>query len=296
MDCVRPLSQEYKPKEFEPRILEFWRKERIYEKIRENSKDKPVFYFLDGPPYPSSDTPHVGTLWNKILKDAIIRFKRARGYSVVDRPGYDCHGLPIEVKVEQELGFTSKKDIESFGVDKFVQRCRDFALRNASSMTRHFEEFGVSMAWNDPYLTLSSSYVQSAWWLIKRAEEEGLLERGVKVVHWCPRCETTLADYEVTEYRDLTDPSIYVKFPVKNNPGRYLLVWTTTPWTLPANVAIMANPNLRYVWVDVNGDILLLSRSRLEEVMGEAGVGYYRVVSEVEGKDLKDLEYLHPLA
>lgn len=295
MDYIRPLSQEYKPKEFEPKILEFWGKERIYEKIRENLKDRPVFYFLDGPPYPSSDTPHVGTLWNKVLKDAIIRFKRARGYSVVDRPGYDCHGLPIEVKVEQELGFTSKKDIESFGVDKFVQKCRDFALRNAFSMTRHFEQFGVSMAWDDPYLTLSPSYVQSAWWLIKRAEEERLLERGVKVVHWCPRCETTLADYEVNEYRDLTDPSIYVKFPVKNNPGRYLLVWTTTPWTLPANVAIMANPNLKYVWVDANGDLLLLSRSRLEEVMDEAGVSHYRVVSEVEGKDLKYLEYLHPL-
>lgn len=296
MDYIRPLSQEYRPKEFEPKVLEFWRRERIYEKIREKLKDKPVFYFLDGPPYPSSDTPHVGTLWNKVLKDAIIRFKRARGYNVVDRPGYDCHGLPIEVKVEQELGFTSKKGIESFGVDRFVQKCKDFALRNAFSMTRHFEEFGVSMAWDEPYLTLDSSYVQSAWWLVKRAEEKGLLERGVKVVHWCPRCETTLADYEVTEYRDLVDPSIYVKFPVKGSPGRYLLVWTTTPWTLPANVAIMVNPNLKYVWVEVNGELLLLSSSRLKEVMDEAGVSCYRVVGEVEGRDLKGLEYLHPLA
>ena len=295
MGHVRSLRQGYKPRELEPEILRYWRDRRIYEKVREMLRGKPKFYFLDGPPYPSSDTPHIGTLWNKILKDAIVRFWRARGRYVHDKPGYDCHGLPIEVKVEQQLGFSTKKEIEEFGVEKFVEKCKEFALRNVESMTRHFEDFGVSLKWDEPYLTLDPAYMQAAWWLVKRADELGLLERGVKVVHWCPRCETTLADYEVSEYRTITDPSIYVKFPVKGRSGEYLLVWTTTPWTLPANVAVMAHPELEYVWVEVNGEKLLIASSRLEAVMAEAGVDSYRVLARVKGEDLEGLEYIHPL-
>lgn len=295
MAPVRSISQEYRPKDYEPRVLEFWERERIYERIREASRGRPKFYFLDGPPYPSSDTPHIGTLWNKVLKDAVIRYRRARGFDVWDKPGYDCHGLPIEVKVEKLLGFKSKKDIEEYGIDRFVGKCKEFALRNVEGMTRHFREFGVSMDWEHPYLTLRNEYIESAWWLVKKAEEKGLLEKGVKVVHWCPRCETTLADYEVTEYRVLEDPSIYVKFPVKGRPGHYLLIWTTTPWTLPANVAVMANPGFEYVWVDVGGEKLLLARERLEAVMKEAGVEEYKVVGSVRGEELEGLEYVPPL-
>lgn len=295
MGGVRPLPQGYKPREYEPEILEYWREARIYEKLRRISRDKPKFYFLDGPPYPSSDTPHIGTVWNKVLKDAVIRFWRARGYWVNDQPGYDCHGLPIEVKVEQKLGFSSKKDIEEYGVDKFVEKCREFALSNVESMTRHFEEFGVSMDWDKPYLTLTPEYVQAAWWLVKKADERGLLERGVKVVHWCPRCETTLADYEVSEYAMLTDPSIYVKFPLKERRDHYLLIWTTTPWTLPANVAVMVHPDLEYAWVEAGGERLLIAKSRVEAVMKEAGIREFKVVSIVKGRELEGLEYVHPL-
>jgi len=295
MGVVRSISQEYRPKEYEREILEFWERERIYEKIREESRGRPKFYFLDGPPYPSSDTPHIGTIWDKVLKDAVIRFRRARGHYVWDKPGYDCHGLPIEVKVEKILGFRSKKEIEEYGIDRFVEKCREFALRNVEGMTRHFRDFGVSMDWDNPYLTLKNEYIESAWWLVKKADEKGLLEKGVKVVHWCPRCETTLADYEVTEYRELEDPSIYVKLPLRDRPGHYLLVWTTTPWTLPANVAVMAHPELEYVWVEVGGERLLLARERLEEVMGEAGVEEYRVVGSVKGRELEGLRYVPPL-
>lgn len=295
LTCVRPLEQEYRPKILEKAILDFWKENRVYERIRESLSRGVKFYFLDGPPYPSSDTPHIGTLWNKILKDVIVRYRRARGYYVVDKPGYDCHGLPIEVKVEQELGFKTKKDIEKYGVNRFVEKCKEFALRNANSMTRWFEEFGVSLDWDRPYMTLDPMYVQSAWWLVKRADEEGLLERGLKVVHWCPRCETALADYEVTEYRIITDPSIYVKFPVEGRPGYYLLIWTTTPWTLPANVAVMAHPDLEYVWVEVRGEKLLVAKPRLEAVMREAGVNDYTVVSSLKGRELENLKYKHPL-
>lgn len=293
---VRALPQEFKPKEYERRVLEYWESERIYEKHRDTLKGGPKFYFLDGPPYTSADTPHIGTLWNKILKDVIVRVRRMQGSAVIDTPGYDCHGLPIEVKIEQELGFKSKKDIETYGIDKFVNRCREFAIGNAQSMSEWFKEFGVSLRWEKPYMTLDPEYIQSAWWLVKRAEEQGLLERGLKVVHWCPRCETALADYEVTEYRELVDPSIYVKFPVKGKTNEYLLVWTTTPWTLPANVGVMAHPDLEYVWVEVGGERLLLAASRLNVVMKEAGVTEFKVVDRVKGKELFGLEYEHPLA
>ncbi len=295
MTRVGSLPQRYEPKKFEPEILRYWDEARVYEKLREKLRGRPKFYFLDGPPYPSSDTPHIGTVWNKVLKDSVIRFWRMRGYDVNDQPGYDCHGLPIEVKVEQKLGFRSKKDIEEYGVDKFVRACEEFALSNVRAMTEHFKNFGVSMDWERPYLTLTPEYIQAAWWLIKCAEERGLLERGVKVVHWCPRCETTLADYEVSEYRMLTDPSIYVKFPVKGRKGEYILIWTTTPWTLPANVAVMAHPDFDYVWVEVDAEKLLIAKERLEAVMAEAGVKEYRVVATVKGRELEGLEYEPPL-
>lgn len=292
---VRALGQEFRPKEYEQRVIELWRSEKLYDRIRETLKDRPKFYFLDGPPYTSADVPHIGTLWNKILKDAIVRFRRMQGLNVIDTPGYDCHGLPIEVIIEQELGFKSKKDIESFGIDRFVEKCRNLALRNAASMSKWFEEFGISLRWDRPYMTLTPNYVQSAWWLVKRAEDQGLLERGLKVVHWCPRCETALSDYEVAEYRELTDPSIYVKFPLKGKPNEFLLIWTTTPWTLPANVAVMAHPDFEYVWIEVGGERLLLAEPRLEAVMQEIGVSEFKVLSKARGRELLGLEYEHPL-
>ncbi|MEZ0346641.1 MAG: isoleucine--tRNA ligase [Infirmifilum sp.] len=295
MSRVRPLTQEFNPKKYEVEVLDYWYKGKVYDVIRDQSRGKPKFYFLDGPPYASSGTPHVGTLWNKILKDAVIRFYRAKGYSVHDQPGYDCHGLPIEVQIEKRLGFKTKKDIEDFGVEKFIRECKRFVSENIASLNSFFREFGVSMDWDNPYRTMDDDYIEGAWWLVKKADEAGLLDYGLKVVHWCPRCETTLADYEVTEYTELEDPSIYVKFPLLEEEKKFILVWTTTPWTLPANVAVMANPNLDYVWVDIGGEQLLLAKDRVDEVMKEVGVKDYRVISAVKGKDLEGLQYAHPL-
>ncbi|MGB9709172.1 isoleucine--tRNA ligase [Infirmifilum uzonense] len=296
MGIVRALSQEFNPKKYEGEILNYWYENKIYDLIRGKARGKPKFYFLDGPPYASSGVPHVGTLWNKVLKDAVIRYYRALGYSVNDQPGYDCHGLPIEVQIERRLGFKSKKDIEDYGVDRFIEECKGFVKQNISSLNSYFKEFGVSMDWERPYTTMDARYIEGAWWLVKKAEEKRLLDYGLKVVHWCPRCETTLADYEVTEYTELEDPSIYVKFPVANEKNRYILIWTTTPWTLPANVAVMANPKLVYVWVEVRGDILLIAKDRLEAVLKEAGITEYKVLEEVKGVELEGLRYLHPLA
>lgn len=295
MHKMRRLWRKFDPKSYEPEILKYWEEEKIYEKLRELRSRANKFHFLDGPPYPSSDTPHPGTVWNKIIKDAIVRFKRGEGFSVLDKPGWDTHGLPIEVMTEKTLGFSSKKDIESFGIDKFVEMCRELASRNIESMTRHFKEFGVSLDWNSPYRTYDKEYIESAWWGLKKIWEGGRLYQGERAVHWCPRCETVLSDYEVSEsYRDMMDPSIFVKFKVVGR-DEYLVIWTTTPWTLPANVAVMVHPEERYVRVRTSEGVLIMAEKRLEHVLKESGLREYEILEEFQGRAIEGLKYEHPL-
>ncbi len=260
------------------------------------SKRPKKFLFIDGPPYPSAPVPHIGTIWNKVIKDCILRFERLNGYRVYDQPGYDTHGLPIEVAVEKQLGITKKQEIvEKVGVDKFVSMCKDFALKNASSMTQNFVNVGVFMDWKNPYYTLDNKYISNSWALVKKAHERGLLERDVEVLHWCPRCETTLSDYEVSEYRDLEDPSIYVKFRVKNERNKYLVIWTTTPWTLPSNVFVMVNKDYDYADVQVGDEVYVIAEKRVKDVMKEAGIKEYKVLRVYKGSELIGLQYEHPL-
>lgn len=278
-------------------VKKFWAENNVYRLVRDKSRmNRRKFYFLDGPPYASAKSIHVGTAWNKVIKDVVLRYYRMRGYNVWDQPGFDTHGLPIEVKIEQKLGVSTKKDIvERVGVERFLNECKKFASENLEAMTEHFKEIGVFMDWENPYITFKKEYIESGWWLIKRAWEQGLLYEGYRVVHWCPRCETTLADYEVSEYRVVEDPSIYVKFKVKGEENTFLLVWTTTPWTLPANAFVMAHPDLDYVKVRVGEEAVILARQRLEKVMEEAGITDYEIISEFKGNELEGLEYTHPL-
>ncbi|MCD6488010.1 MAG: isoleucine--tRNA ligase [Desulfurococcales archaeon] len=296
MPVVGKLEGYYIPHDVEEWVKKFWRENKIYDLIKEeNSRKEKTFLFIDGPPYPSGDIPHIGTAWNKSLKDLILRFKRMQGYRVYDKPGYDCHGLPIEVKVEQRLGIRVKKEIEErVGVEKFIGECKKFALNNIKSMTRWFQELGVFMDWENPYLTLRDDYIEAGWWLIKKAYERGLVDNEYRVVYWCPRCSTTLAEYEI-EYHELEDPSIYVKFPIKGKDKEYLLIWTTTPWTLPSNMFVMAHPEAIYVKVRVGDETYVLAKARLEAVMKEAGIKDYKIIDEFPGKDLENLEYKNPL-
>lgn len=291
------LQGAYKPRDVEEAVLKYWDSVNVYNLVKErNRSGRRKFNFIDGPPYPSGDVPHIGTAWNKVLKDAVLRYRRMKGYRVFDKPGYDCHGLPIEVKVEQRLGIKVKKEIEErLGVEGFIEKCKKLALTNAEAMTRWFKELGVFMDWDNPYLTLKDEYIESVWWLIKKAHERGLLDEEYRVVHWCPRCSTTLAEYEL-EYHELEDPSIYVKFQVDGKPGEYLLIWTTTPWTLPANTFIMAHPDEDYVKIEVNGEKWILAKKRLEAVAGELGVRDYKVVEEFKGSRIIGVKYVHPLA
>jgi isoleucyl-tRNA synthetase len=278
----------------EDKILEFWRKEKIYEKLKKKLKNKRKFYFLDGPPYATGFI-HVGTAFNKVLKDCYLRFLRMLGFNAWDQPGYDCHGVPIEHKVEEKLGFRTKKDIEIFGVGKFIEECRKFATQYIDVMNKQFENLGVWMDWKNPYLTLTNEYIEGAWYTFKKAFEKGLLFKGSYPVHLCPRCQTVVA-YNEIEYAKVTDPSIYVKFKLKNKEKQYLLAWTTTPWTIPANVAIMVHPDFEYAKVKVGNETLIIAKDLVEKVMKEAGVKDYEIIEILKGKELKDLQYEHPLA
>lgn len=277
--------------------MKYWEENKIYERLKEYSRSREKKYiFIDGPPYTSSPVPHIGTVWNKVIKDSVLRFRRILGYEVYDRPGYDTHGLPIEVIMEKNLGIKNKSEIiEKVGVDVFVSKCKEFALANAKGLTEAFKNMGVFMDWENPYMTLEDTYISKAWNIFKKADELGLLEKGVDVLHWCPRCETTLADYEVSEYKDLEDPSIYVKFRVKGSQNRYLLIWTTTPWTIPANVFIMINKDYDYADVEVNGEVLVMALKRVEEIMKQTGVKNYKILRTYKGSELIGVSYEHPL-
>jgi len=274
-------------------ITDFWKRKKVYDKVKSVRKKGKKFYFLDGPPYATGSI-HIGTAQNKVLKDCHRRFLRMRGFDVWDQPGFDTHGLPIENKVEQKLGFKNKKEIEAFGVGKFVDECRSFATQHIGTMTQQFDNMGIWMDWKNPYLTLDNSYIEGAWLTFKRGFEEGLLYKGNYPVHVCPHCGTAVA-YNEIEHQKTRDPSLFVKFCVKGRENEYLIVWTTTPWTLPANVAIMANPEAEYVKVGVGGEVYILSSRLLVKVMETVGIKEYRILENVKGSDLKGLEYEHPM-
>jgi len=284
-------------KELESKVTKYWSENTIYEKLKEENKRREgKFLFIDGPPYPSAAVPHIGTIWNKVIKDCILRYERLDGKRVYDQPGYDTHGLPIEVATEKKFNIKNKQEIiDKIGIENFVNYCRNLALENVKAMTRNFKDVGVFMDWDRPYLTLNENYMSNSWLIIKRAHEKGLLKKGVSVLHWCPRCETTLSDYEVSEYRDLEDPSIYVKFKIKGESNRFLLIWTTTPWTIPSNVFVMINKDYEYADVKVGNEVYVIAKARVDKVMKEAGVDNYEILAEYKGEKLLELQYEHPL-
>lgn len=294
---VKEIAAYYDAVQVEKEVAKFWRDNDIYNSVRKLRRSGKRFFFLDGPPYTTGRI-HLGTAWNKILKDAILRYKSMKGYNLFDRAGWDMHGLPIEVKVESYLGFKSKKEIEEFGIDKFVSECKRFALEHMNTMTQQFQRLGAWLDWENPYMTVKNEYIEAAWWTLKRAWEQGLLEEGKRVVNWCPRCETAIADSEV-EYWDEEDPSIYVKFPVIGEENTYLVIWTTTPWTIPANLAVAAHPSFEYVKVRAikNGkeENLILASTLAEAVLKKGGYEHFEIVERMLGEDIAKLSYEHPL-
>ena len=295
---IKQAEKSYAPLEVERQVQEFWKRAKVYARTVAARSKGEDFFFVDGPPYTTGSI-HLGQVLNKTIKDAVVRWRRMLGFHVRDQPGYDMHGLPIEVQVEKSLGITNKKEIEELGIEQFVNTCRNFSLDLLKTMTEQFQALGVWMDWDNPYMTIRNEYIEGAWWTLKRAQERGMLYEALRSIQWCSRCETALADAEV-EYADETDPSIYVKFPLADRPSESLLIWTTTPWTLPANLAIAAHPDFRYAKVKlVHGEkteYLWLMESAVPTVMALAGVKRYEIVETKTGKELVGLEYVHPLA
>jgi len=190
---MRQVDENYSPVQLEKDIRMMWERTRTYEKVKKASESGKAYYILDGPPYTTGSI-HIGTAWNKVLKDCVLRFRRMQGLNVRDQPGYDMHGLPIEVKVEQSMNIKSKKEIEEQGMERFVETCREFALKFKEKMTEEFKLLGVWMDWDKPYVTVDPSYMASVWWTIKQAYDKGLLTIDLRVLPWCPRCETALAE------------------------------------------------------------------------------------------------------
>ncbi len=277
----------------EEKVLARWKKNRIYAKVKRSGHGKKPFFFVDGPPYATGSI-HMGTAWNKIIKDVYIRFFRMMGYDVWDQPGFDTHGTPIETKVEKQLGYKSKKDIERFGIDKFTKKCREFATKYIGVMSDQFANLGVWMDWKNPYLTLNNEYIEGAWYTFKKAFEGDFLYKGKYPVHVCPRCETVVA-YNEIEYTKLTDTSVYVKLRLRDDRNKYLIVWTTTPWTLPGNTGVMVHPKFKYVEAELgNGEVWIVAKDRLQDLMDAVEAGY-KVLREFPGKELEGLEYIGPL-
>ena len=292
------VSDQYEPQAVEDRVFEHWDAVDAYERTVDHHADDEPYYFLDGPPY-TSGSAHMGHAWNKSLKDCYIRYKRMQGHDVYDRPGYDMHGLPIETKVEEELGFENKKDIEEYGVDAFVDECRAFAQDSLEQLTEDFIEMGVWMDWDDPYRTVSPEYMEAAWWGFATAHERGLVEQGKRSITQCPRCETAIAKNEV-EFEDVHDPSIYVQFPLTDREGS-LVIWTTTPWTIPANTFVAVDGDLTYQALRVGddggeqGEVIWVAADCAEEVIEAGGHEEYEVIDEATGEEMAGWTYEHPL-
>jgi len=271
----------------EEEVQRYWEEKAIFRESVESRKSGKKFYFCQGPPFTSGKA-HIGHAWNHAIKDTFLRYKAMRGYDVFRRAGWDMHGLPIEVKVEETvIGSRTKKEIEEYGIDNFVGECKKFAIQNMNRMTRQLKRLGVWLDWEDPYMTLDKRYMEGVWFGIKRAYEKNLLYEDEQVIHWCPRCETAMAGYEVRdEYREITDFSIYVKAKLKDK-DEFILIWTTTPWTLPANTAIAVHPDFDYVRVMVDKNVLILAKERLHVLKKE-----YEILEEFKGRELDGLEYM----
>jgi len=282
-------------REKEEQVKSFWKTGGIAEKVRQQSaKAKKPYYFMDGPPYATGHI-HMGTALNKILKDVSIRSRRMMGFKVFARAGYDCHGVPTEIKVEQKHGFKCKEDIEKFGVKKFIEECRHFSTEFIEVMNREFQNLGVWMDWENPYKTLDRDYIDTAWWTFKQVADKGFLDEGIYPVHVCPHCETVVSFNEI-EYAKQTDTAVYVKFKAKGLDNTYFVIWTTTPWTLPGNTGIMVHPKFDYSFVKMsNGEKWVVAKEKVQELMDAIEAGF-SVEKNVKGKELAGMEYKNPLA
>ncbi len=295
MPGFRPVDTRQSFPELEERILARWRERDVFQRSLAQREGAEVWSFYEGPPT-ANGRPGSHHVLARVFKDVYPRYRSMCGYRVPRKAGWDCHGLPVEIEVEKQLGISSKQEIEEYGIDKFNARCRESVFEYVEEWNRLTERIGFWIDLDDPYVTLDDDYIESVWWSLKQLWDKDRLYEGHKVVPYCPRCGTALSSHEVAlGYEDVEDPSIYVRFPLLDEggggTGESLLVWTTTPWTLPGNVAVAVAPSVTYVRARVGEEILVLAEPLVERVLGE-GV---EVLDRLPGSDLVGRAYRGPI-
>ena len=280
-------NMQYNFSEEEKNILKFWEDKKIFQKLLKKNQGKKSWSFLDGP-ITANNPMGVHHAWGRTYKDVFQRYKAMRGFDQRFQNGFDCQGLWVEVEVEKELGFKNKKDIEEYGLEKFVKKCKERVEKYSKIQTKQSIRLGQWMDWDNSYYTMSEENNYSIWHFLKKCHQNNILYKGKDVVPWCPRCGTSISQHEILteEYQELTHQSIFFKLPLLNLKKTFFLVWTTTPWTLPANVALAVHPDFSYVKVkDKEGNIFILLKSKLDIIpQGE-------IVEEIKGQELIGLEY-----
>lgn len=271
--------------DMEKDVLKLWHGKAVIKKSFESNQDGEYFTFYDGPPT-ANGKPHVGHVITRVMKDIIPRYKVMKGYKVLRKAGWDTHGLPVELEIEKKLGISGKPQIEEYGVEKFVKECKDSVFSYVSLWKDMSEKLGFWVDMDNPYVTYHNDYIESVWWALKTMWDKDLLYKGHKIVPYCPRCGTALSSHEVAQgYKDVKEATAFVKFKVKNE-DKYILAWTTTPWTLPSNVALAINKAYTYVEVINNDEHLILAKDLLKVLEGE-----YEIVKEFKGEELLGTEY-----
>jgi isoleucyl-tRNA synthetase len=273
--------------EREKEVIKYWKENQIFAKSLKFREGNESFTFYDGPPT-ANGKPHIGHIITRTMKDIIPRYRSMKGYNVLRKAGWDTHGLPVELEVEKALGINGKPEIEKYGVEPFIQKCKESVWKYKHEWEEMSDRVGFWADMEDPYITYENNYIESEWWALKQIWEKGLLYKGHKIVPYCPRCGTSLSSHEVAQgYKDVSETSVFVKFAVKGEPGVYLMAWTTTPWTLPSNVALTVNPKETYIRAKCGDETYILAEALASAVLTDK----YDVVGSFKGSELYGMEY-----
>ena len=271
----------------ESEVANLWKARNVIKKNFDMNQDGEYFTFYDGPPT-ANGKPHVGHILTRVMKDIIPRYKVMKGYKVIRKAGWDTHGLPVELEIEKKLGISGKEQIEEYGVEKFVKECKDSVFTYVSMWEKMTNQIGYWVDMENPYVTYHNPYIESVWWALKQMWDKGLLYEGHKVMPYCPRCGTALSSHEVAQgYKDVKDLTCIAKFKVVGEENKYILAWTTTPWTLPSNLALCVNKAYTYIEAKVNDEVYILAKDLADKVLGED----YEIVKEFKGTELLGVKY-----
>ena len=281
-------------RERESRVGQFWKENDNYRKSISNREGYPTYMLYDGPPT-ANGKPHIGHVLTRVIKDMIPRYHTMKGEMVPRKAGWDTHGLPVELEVEKLLGLDGKEQIEEYGVEPFIEKCKE-SVWKYEGMWREFSDIvGFWADMDDPYVTYHDDFIESEWWALKQIFDKGLLYKGYKVVPYCPRCGTPLSSHEVAQgYKAVKERSAIVRFKVKEQENTYFLAWTTTPWTLPSNVALCVNPDETYVKIHVKDENInyILAEALMENIiLGRNKEADPEILETYKGKDLERIEY-----